>query len=64
MLTRKQRYCLSLLFLCVVAPVKADIIFTSPPRESHAKGLEVYQPIADYLSKVIGQKVVYQYPDN
>ena len=62
--TRKQRYCLSLLLLCVVAPVKADFIFTSPPRESRAKGIEVYQPIADYLSKVTGQKVIYQYPDN
>jgi len=64
MLTRKQRYCLSLLFLCVAAPANADLIFTSPPRESRAKGIEVYQPIADYLSKVTGQKVVYQYPDN
>src|SRR5512135_225067 len=64
MLTRKQRYCLSLLCLAVVAPVKADLIFTSPPRESRAKGNEVYQPISDYLSKVTGQKVVYQYPDN
>jgi len=64
MLTRKQRCCLSLLCLAVVAPVKADLIFTSPPRESRAKGIEVYQPITDYLSKVTGQKVVYQYPDN
>ncbi len=64
MLTTKQRYCLLLLLLCVVAPANADLIFTSPPRESRAKGVEVYQPIADYLSKVTGQKVVYQYPDN
>lgn len=62
--SQKQRYSLSLLFVCLIAPVKADLIFTSPPRESRAKGVEVYQPIADYLSKVTGQKVVYQYPDN
>lgn len=64
MLTRKQRYCLPLIFLAVVTPVKADLIFTSPPRESRAKGVEVYQPITDYLSKITGQKVVYRYPDN
>ena len=53
---------LSLVF--AATPAAADLIFTSPPRESRAKGVEVYQPIADFLSKVTGQKIVYQYPDN
>jgi ABC-type phosphate/phosphonate transport system substrate-binding protein len=42
----------------------ADLIFSAPPRESKKIGLELYQPIADYLSKVLNRKVIYQYPDN
>jgi len=64
MLTRKFLVCLSWSFLFIAVPAVADLIFTSPPRESRAKGDEVYQPVADYLSRVTGQKVVYQYPDN
>jgi phosphonate transport system substrate-binding protein len=56
--------CLGCVLLCLVLPARADLIFTSPPRESRAKGIEVYQPIADFLTKVTGQKVVYRYPDN
>jgi ABC-type phosphate/phosphonate transport system substrate-binding protein len=64
MLTRKFLVCLSWSFIVIAAPAAAELIFTSPPRESRAKGVEVYQPVADYLSKVTGQKVTYQYPDN
>lgn len=42
----------------------ADLVFAVPPRESEQKAREVYQPIADYMSKVIGQKVVLRYTDN
>lgn len=41
-----------------------EYILTSPPRESKAKGTEVYQPIADYLTKITGQTFVYRYPQN
>ncbi|BAV32456.1 hypothetical protein SCL_0132 [Sulfuricaulis limicola] len=65
MLTRNLAVC-SLLLSGVFAapPALADLIFSSPPRESRAKGEEVYQPIADYLSRVAGQKVIYRYPEN
>ncbi len=38
------------------------LIFSAPPRETPEQGQEMYQPIADYLSGVIGKKVVYKYP--
>lgn len=38
------------------------LVFTAPPRESAADGELVYKPIADYLSKVTGKKVVYKHP--
>lgn len=41
-----------------------EYILTSPPRESQAKGVEVYQPIADYLTKITGKTFVYRYPQN
>ncbi len=40
----------------------ADLILTAPPRESAAKGQELYGPIADELTKLLGEKVVYQQP--
>lgn len=42
---------------------KGDIlIFSSPPRETADQGKKLYQPIAEYLSKVLGRPVVYKYP--
>ncbi|HLF23646.1 MAG TPA: PhnD/SsuA/transferrin family substrate-binding protein [Burkholderiales bacterium] len=38
------------------------LVFTSPPRESAEKGAEIYGPIAEYLSKVTGRRVVYVHP--
>jgi ABC-type phosphate/phosphonate transport system substrate-binding protein len=64
MLTRKLAVCLLLSGVFAAPPAVADLIFSSPPRESRAKGEAVYQPIADYLSKIAGQKVIYRYPDN
>ncbi|MHB8535036.1 MAG: phosphate/phosphite/phosphonate ABC transporter substrate-binding protein [Sulfuricaulis sp.] len=65
MFTRKKILVVGLLSLVLAAPPAfAALVLTSPPRESRAKGIEVYQPIADFLSKVTGQKIIYQYPDN
>jgi ABC-type phosphate/phosphonate transport system substrate-binding protein len=50
--------------MVVAAPATADLVFTAPPRESAAKAKEVYQPIADFFSKVAGQRVVFRYSDN
>lgn len=42
----------------------ADYVLTAPPRESKEESLEIYQPVADYLSKVTGEKFVYRNPDS
>lgn len=38
------------------------LIFTAPPRETPEEGQEIYGPIAEYLSQVIGKKIVYRHP--
>ena len=54
----------------VIPPGKAlenargDLTFSAPPRGPYQEEVAVYQPIVDYLSKVIGRKVVYQHADN
>lgn len=42
----------------------AELILSAPPRESIAEGQKLYGPLADYLSKLLGQKVSYHYPGN
>jgi ABC-type phosphate/phosphonate transport system substrate-binding protein len=37
------------------------LILTAPPRETPEKGEEIFQPIAKYLSKVLGEPVEYRY---
>lgn len=41
-----------------------DLILTSPPREKPADGLKQYGPLAAYLTKLLGRKVVYVHPGN
>ena len=50
-------YCL----FCAI-PAFADFVFTAPPRETPEAGEKVYKPLADYLSKFLGEKVVYEHP--
>lgn len=38
------------------------LIFTAPPRETPEAGQALYQPIAEYLSKATGRRIVYQHP--
>ena len=38
------------------------LVFSAPPRETADTGKAIYQPVIDYLSKVIGKKIVYKYP--
>ncbi len=38
------------------------LVFTAPPRETLEVAKENYQPVAAYLSQVIGKKVRYKYP--
>jgi len=50
--------------ILVTQAVTADLILSAPPRESAEAGMKTYGPLADYLSKVTGEKVVYQSPAN
>lgn len=38
------------------------LVFTSPPRETAEEAELTYKPIAEYLSRVTGKRVVYKYP--
>lgn len=38
------------------------IVFSAPPRESFQVGKDTYEPIAEYLTKALGKKVVYSHP--
>ncbi|VAW59437.1 hypothetical protein MNBD_GAMMA11-49 [hydrothermal vent metagenome] len=55
-----------LITITLAYPVSAisDYLFTAPPRETPQKGIETYQPIADYLSKSTGEKFIYRQPAN
>lgn len=43
-----------------IAQEQEVIVFTAPPRESPEEAQAIYQPIAEYLSQVIGKKVMYK----
>jgi ABC-type phosphate/phosphonate transport system substrate-binding protein len=38
------------------------LVFSAPPRETEEEGIRTYQPIAEYLSRIIGKKIVYKHP--
>ena len=44
-------------------PAGAEYILSAPPRENSALSEETYEPLAEYLSKLLGDKVVYQKPN-
>jgi len=52
------------LFLLYPLTALSEYTFTAPPRESAQRGIEIYQPIAEYLTIVTGEKFVYKYPGN
>ena len=58
--------CLALAALSILIPASAlsEYIFTAPPRETEKRGIEIYKPIAEYLSKATGERFVYKYPGN
>lgn len=58
------RALLAALSIVSAAPVHADLVLTGAPRETGGQGDDLYLPLADYLSKLTGQKVVYRAPDN
>ena len=52
-----------LLMTGLAQQVNAELIFSAPPRENAVKGKETYGPLVNYLSYVIGERVVYEHPD-
>jgi ABC-type phosphate/phosphonate transport system substrate-binding protein len=38
------------------------LVFSAPPRETPAEGAAIYNPVAEYLSGIIGRKIVYKHP--
>lgn len=53
-----------LLALSMALPAHADLILSSPPRDSREKEEEVFAPVAELLTKTIGQKVTFRYGEN
>lgn len=55
-----------ILALVVIYPLEAlsDYLFVAPPRESVERGIEIYKPIADYLTKSTGERFIYRHPEN
>jgi len=45
-----------------LAPQTGVITLSAPPRESEEEGQRRFEPLADYLSKTLGKKVVYRHP--
>ncbi len=51
--------------LCMPASAATnELVLTAPPRESAAKAMEVFEPIAQHLTRALGQPVVFKYSDN
>jgi len=53
---------LGLLFFIQPLVLKAELVFSAPPREKPAVGEKVYGPIAKSLSEMLGEKVTYKHP--
>ncbi|MBI3778959.1 MAG: PhnD/SsuA/transferrin family substrate-binding protein [Gammaproteobacteria bacterium] len=45
-----------------IAEDRQTLVFTAPPLETEAEAVRTYQPIAQYLSRIIGKTIVFQYP--
>ncbi|MCI0504922.1 MAG: phosphate/phosphite/phosphonate ABC transporter substrate-binding protein [Gammaproteobacteria bacterium] len=55
--------CAIILLLIYTSNSHAELIFSAPPREDAKKEYETYGPLVNYLSYVIGERVVYEHPD-
>lgn len=53
---------LGLVVLISPVIVNAELVFSAPPREKPAVGQQLYGPIAESLSVILGEKVVYKHP--
>lgn len=64
MKARSYRLLPALLVLLLPCNALSEYVFTAPPRESPNRAIEIYEPIAEYLSIVTGEQFVYRYPGN
>lgn len=64
MKTKLQRLSIVVLFFLYPVNALSEYIFTAPPRESQKRASEIYEPIAEYLSIVTGEKFTYRHPGN
>lgn len=48
--------------MLIYSTTMADVIFSAPPREDAERGNEIYLPIVEKLSEILGEKVVYEQP--
>jgi len=62
MIKIKSSILLCLIFLMSPVLVHAELVFSAPPREKPDAGNRIYGPIAESLSVVLGEKVVYKHP--
>ena len=46
------------------AGTDSALVFSAPPRETEEDALRTYQPIAEYLSRVIGKTIAYRYSED
>lgn len=51
-----------LFFAFFTSSINAELIFTAPPRENPEKASSLYEPLAEQLSNIIGERVTYQQP--
>jgi len=51
-----------LAFFAISSQSAADLILSAPPRENPTQGKKLYEPIAEKLTDLLGEKVVYEQP--
>jgi ABC-type phosphate/phosphonate transport system substrate-binding protein len=61
---RKSIFFFFIVSLLYFHSVSADLILSSPPRETPEQGDKLYGPLAANLSKITGKKIVYVHPRN
>ncbi len=52
----------AMLSALLMMQAQADFLFTAPPRETPEAGQAMYGPIAEAMTRVLGEQVTYQHP--
>lgn len=58
------KWALALIILGQSGLIQAELVLTAPPRELPEKGEQIYGPLAEHLTTLLGEKVTYQHPGN